>query len=169
MAMPGEQRLLDALTRRKEVLDRRREEEIGEWLRSLHRLYDLITEWLQGFIDLEILRVDRRIVPVTGDDCDEYKAPALRISDPAGAWNVDLLPAARYVVGGVTGRVDIPYGPTKHHLLRHGEGEGVTWTFRDDRAWGVPRTREDLVGQPLERDAFLDMLASLLEPRVGTD
>lgn len=166
--MKGEQRLFEALEKRKAVLDERKESGIAEWLLALHRLFDQITEWLQPFIDVELLRVDRRIVPVEGDDCDPYKAPCLRISDPAGPWNIDFFPTARYVVGDVTGRVDIPHGVTKHTLYRHGEGVTATWTFRDDRVRGVPRTEEDFVGKLFERDALLDALAGLLEPWEAT-
>lgn len=161
--MKSEQRLLDALEKRKAVLDERKEAGVAEWLVALHRLFDQITEWLQSFIDAELLRVDRRTVPVTDDDCEPYKAPCLRVSDPAGPWNVDFFPAARYVVGDVTGRVDIPHGVTKHSLLRHGEGVTATWTFRDDRVRSVPSTEEDFVGKPLERDLLFDALAGLLE------
>lgn len=161
--MSGEQRLYEALEKRKAELDKRRESGISEWVCSLHRLFDQITAWLQQFIDAELLRVDRREVPITEDDCDEYKAPSLRISDPAGAWNVDFLPTARYVIGNVTGRVDIPFAVTTHQLYRHGEGEGVTWSIHDDRIRGILPSDENYM-KPLERDILLDALAGLLEP-----
>lgn len=161
--MSGEQRLHDALVKRKAVLDERREKGINEWIRSLNRLYDQITEWLQGFIDVELLRVDRRTVPVTGDDCVQYVAPSLVVSDPAGAWKVDFLPTARYVIGDVTGRVDIPFAATKHQLFRCGEGEDATWLFHDDRIRGILPSDKDYM-KPLERNILLDALAALLEP-----
>ena len=134
-----------------------------EWIGSVRRLVQQVTEWLSDADQEKVLRVKEDYQEVREIELGVYTVPRLLIQ--LQAQEVRLIPVARMVVGphlsnGIIhvkrafGRVDLTSGERRFLLFRSQKEPEDVWAIVEDEGFTVKR---------FDRESFDEAMQSLLQ------
>lgn len=126
------------------------EKKKAEWIKSIHALYDLVTnKFLKDLVKDGSVQTSQSEIEIREDFLGQYQAPKLTLQ--VGDERVEFLPKGRNIVGAV-GRVDLI-----------GEMGQYTLVVQPKDRWGIVLSRvPTLKVSPLTEETLFEALKGIM-------